>query len=154
MTNLHVSQPVGCIIQGKMVQGAAESFVVINPADEQVLALCSSPSEAQIEDTIRSAEQAFHQWKNMDDAARQAILHRIADRIEEHREELARLVVQEQGKPYALAEFEVGGAIAWTRYQAELKIETEVLQDDANKRIELHHRPLGSWHRSLHGTGL
>ena len=42
MTNLHVSQPVGCIIQGKMVQGAAESFVVINPADEQVLALCSS----------------------------------------------------------------------------------------------------------------
>ncbi|WP_180015536.1 aldehyde dehydrogenase family protein [Acinetobacter sp. YH16031] len=143
MTNLHVSQPVGCIIQGKMVQGAAESFVVINPADEQVLALCSSPSEAQIEDTIRSAEQAFHQWKNTDDATRQSILHRIADRIEEHREELARLVVQEQGKPYALAEFEVGGAIAWTRYQAELKIETEILQDDANKRIELHHRPLG-----------
>ena len=143
MTNLHVSQPIGCIIQGKMIQGAAESFVVINPADEQVLALCSSPSEAQIEDTIRSAEQAFHQWKNTDDATRQSILHRIADHIEEHREELARLVVQEQGKPYALAEFEVGGAIAWTRYQAELKIETEILQDDANKRIELHHRPLG-----------
>ena len=94
-----------------MIQGAAESFVVINPADEQVLALCS-PSEAQIEDTIRSAEQAFHQWENTDDATRQSILHRIADRIEEHREELARLVVQEQGKPYALAEFEVGGAIA------------------------------------------
>ena len=111
-------------------------------------------SEAQIEDTIRSAEQAFHQWKNMDDAARQAILHRIADRIEEHREELARLVVQEQGKPYALAEFEVGGAIAWTRYQAELKIETEILQDDANKRIELHHRPLGIVASVTHGTGL
>jgi len=143
MTSLNISQPVGCLIEGQMVQGTAESFVVINPANEKVLTLCSTPSETQIEETIRSAKQAFEHWKNTDEATRKAVLHRIADRIQEHQQELARLVVQEQGKPYALAEFEVGGAIAWTRYQAELDIAVEVLQDDAEKRIELHHRPLG-----------
>jgi acyl-CoA reductase-like NAD-dependent aldehyde dehydrogenase len=38
---------------------------------------------------------------------------------------------------------EVGGAVAWTRVTAELELPVEVLQDDAQARIEVHRKPLG-----------
>lgn len=71
------------------------------------------------------------------------MLHSIADKIEEHAAELAEIVTQEQGKPLGLAQMEVGGAVAWTRYTADLEIPVDVIEDSPNKRIELHRKPLG-----------
>lgn len=143
MTQLHIPHHVPCIIQGQATQGLADSFAVLNPATERIIALCSSPSAEQIEYTISTAQHALSTWQHSDEATRKAVLMRIALGIEQHADELAQLIVQEQGKPLSLAHTEVAAAIAWTRYQASLDLSPEVLQDDAEKRIELHHRPMG-----------
>ena len=38
---------------------------------------------------------------------------------------------------------EVGGSVAWTRATAALTLPVQVIQDDNDAFIELHHKPLG-----------
>ena len=44
-----------------------------------------------------------------------SVLERVAGRIEEETDELARLVSLEQGRPLSLVRIEVDAAFAWTR---------------------------------------
>ncbi len=131
------------IINGEKVAGGRGTFDVINPATEEVVAACPYASVDQLNSAIDAAEEAFKSWQHTSDDELKATLHRIADRIEANAEELASVIVQEQGKPMFLAQAEVGGAVAWTRYTADLEIPVEVLEDSENKRIELHRKPLG-----------
>lgn len=131
------------IINGQKVDGERGTFDVINPATESLVAACPYASVDQLNEAVAAADAAFKTWQHTPDAELKATLHRIADRIEANAEELASVIVQEQGKPLFLAQAEVGGAVAWTRYTADLEIPVEVLEDSPNKRIELHRKPLG-----------
>ncbi|OPX57082.1 Acyl-CoA reductase [Oceanospirillum multiglobuliferum] len=131
------------LINGRQVIGTEQGFDVLNPATESVIVNCNAASAEQLNDAVAAAQTAFKRWQYSSDAERKQALHRIADSIEAHAETLATLVVQEQGKPMFLAQAEVGGAVAWTRYAAELDIPVEVVEDSEHKRIEVHHKPLG-----------
>lgn len=131
------------IINGNKVAGDRGTFDVINPATEEVVAACPYASVEQLNAAVDAAEEAFKTWQHSSDDERKQALHRIADRIEANAAELAEVIVKEQGKPMFLAQAEVGGAVAWTRYTADLEIPVEVLEDSENKRIELHRKPLG-----------
>jgi acyl-CoA reductase-like NAD-dependent aldehyde dehydrogenase len=143
MTNLNLDTAFNLLINGKSVIGEAHSFDVINPANGKAIAVCNSASKKQVDLAISSAKQAWNTWRYLDEITRKSILARIADRIEQHSHELAELIVQEQGKPLALAQVEVAGAIAWTRYYANIDIPVEIITDDEIKRIEVHHRAMG-----------
>lgn len=131
------------MINGQAVAGDKSSFTVINPATATALAECPAASLEQLDLAVDAAEKAFITWQKTSHAERQAMLHKIADKIEAHADELADIITREQGKPLALAQMEVGGAVAWTRYSADLDIPVEVIEDSPNKRIELHRKPLG-----------
>lgn len=131
------------IINGQKVAGAAGSFAVLNPATEQEVAQCPQASTAQLDEAVAAAQACFATWQHSSHETRKALLHKIADKIEEHAAELAEIVVKEQGKPLFLAQMEVGGAVAWTRATADLEMPVEVLEDSAQKRVEVHRKPLG-----------
>ncbi|MBE9399390.1 aldehyde dehydrogenase family protein [Pontibacterium sp. N1Y112] len=131
------------IINGEQVAGGRGTFDVINPATEEVVSACPYATVEQLNDAVDAADEAFKTWQYSSDAERKQALHRIADGIEANAAELAEIIVKEQGKPMFLAQAEVGGAVAWTRYTADLEIPVEVLEDSDNKRIELHRKPLG-----------
>lgn len=130
-------------IDGKRVAGANGAFAVLNPATEEVVAQCPQASVAQLDEAVAAAQACYETWQYSSDADRKALLHKIADKIEENAVELAQIVVEEQGKPMFLAQMEVGGAIAWTRATAELELPVDVLEDSENKRVEVHRKPLG-----------
>lgn len=130
-------------INGVSVMGDDGSFAVINPATAAAFADCPKASLAQLDAAVDAAEQAFKSWKNTTDESRKELLNKIADLIESNAGELAEIIVKEQGKPMALAQMEVGGAVAWTRYSAGLDIPVEVIEDSENKRIEMHRKPIG-----------
>jgi len=131
------------VINGAQVAGANGTFEVMNPATEQPVTVAAEASPAQLDEAVAAARQAFQSWQHTSNDERKQILHRIADRIEVNAAELAQIITQEQGKPLFLAEVEVGGAVAWTRYTADLEIPVKVIEDSENKRIEAHHKPLG-----------
>ncbi len=131
------------IIDGRAVAGERGSFPVLNPATEASFADCPSASLEQLDSAVAAAGRAFSRWQASSCEARRALLEAIAERIEQNAPELAELVVREQGKPLALAQMEVAGAVAWTRAAAALDLPVEVIEDGPAKRIELHRRPLG-----------
>jgi acyl-CoA reductase-like NAD-dependent aldehyde dehydrogenase len=131
------------IIRGEKVAGSGDLFDVINPATETSIASGRMASVEQLDQAVAAARQAFQSWRTTSDAERSALLHKIADRIEANADELARIIVQEQGKPLHLARMEVGGAVARTRYNADLDIPVKVIEDSEHKRIEGHRKPLG-----------
>lgn len=133
----------GLIINGQKRDGDLPPRPVINPATGGVLRNAPEASVKLLNLAVESAQVAFKSWKNVSHITRKAMLTEIADKIEGATEELATLIVEEQGKPLDLAMMEVGGAVAWTRYAADADVPVKVIQDDANKRIELHHKPIG-----------
>jgi acyl-CoA reductase-like NAD-dependent aldehyde dehydrogenase len=131
------------IIDGQAVAGDRGAFPVINPATEEVFAECPTASIEQLDSAVAAAQRALESWRFTSAEERRALLTAIADRIEQNAPELAELVVKEQGKPLALAQTEVGGAVVWTRAAAALELPVEIIEDSATKRIELHRKPLG-----------
>lgn len=60
-----------------------------------------------------------------------------------HQDELAELLTREQGKPLSQARDEIARAASQSEGMAKIPIRPEVLQDDEQRRIELHYVPLG-----------
>ncbi|WP_035582083.1 aldehyde dehydrogenase family protein [Halomonas sp. TG39a] len=137
MENYHL------VINGEDVAGENDSFMVVNPASEIAFAQCSTASADQLDQAVKAAREAFTQWGISSHEQRCELLHRIANDMEREADELARLIVQEQGKPLALAYAEVGGGVAWTRYAANQEIPVKLIEETPTQRIEMHHKPLG-----------
>lgn len=128
-------------IDGK-AQGGGESFGVVNPATGQVFAQAPACGRVQLDAAMEAASAAFARWRHDEPRRRQALLA-CAEAIKASLGELAPVLTQEQGKPLARAQEELIGAAVWFQYTAGLEIPVEVLQDDANVRIEVRRRPLG-----------
>jgi acyl-CoA reductase-like NAD-dependent aldehyde dehydrogenase len=123
-----------------------DTFSVINPSTMATVGESPKATAENLNTIIKEAKKAFSSWSAVPYAKRQQYLTQIADALETHSQELANIITQEQGKPIGASlgsMFEMGGAVAWTRYTASLELPVKVLQDDANGRIELHRRPIG-----------
>src|SRR5215213_3201480 len=68
--------------------------------------------EGHAEQALEAARRAQREWSRRSGPERGAVLKAIADEIRTHQEELARLVVAEQGKTITEARGEVGDAAA------------------------------------------
>ena len=134
-------------IGGQSVPGA-DTFDVVNPADLSVIAQAPAASPAQLDEAVAAARAAFPAWSALPWTERQARLQSLADAVEAHGDELARLLCLEQGKPLKGfadmgAGFELGGALAWIRATAALTLPPETIQDDEHLSIEVHRKPIG-----------
>jgi len=135
------------IINGEKVT-TGETFPVINPATEEVLAECPKASADTVDQAVAAARAAFPAWAATPDEQRSSLIHAIADKLAEHQGELMQLLTLEQGKPAAGfanlgAGFEFGGTLAWCHATADLVMPVEVIQDNDDARIEVHRKPLG-----------
>jgi acyl-CoA reductase-like NAD-dependent aldehyde dehydrogenase len=128
-------------IDGNSIAGELV-FGVINPATGTVFAQAPECSRAQLDAAMDAAARAFRPWKQ-DVGTRRAALVACADAIKARIGELAPILTKEQGKPLARAAEELIGAAVWFQYTASLEIPVEVVQDDAQVRIEVRRRPYG-----------
>lgn len=134
--------PFKLLIDGRLVDGD-QTMEVINPANEEVLAVCPRASKAQLDQAVAAAKAAFPAWSATPIDERRKALVAIADVIQANAAELGRILTQEQGKPLQDAVGEAYGASAFFRYFASLDLPAKVIEDSADKRVELRRRPLG-----------
>jgi SAM-dependent methyltransferase len=128
-------------IDGRAVAAQA-TLEVVDPSTGKPFARCPDTSRQQLDEAMAAAQRAFPGWAS-DEAARRQALVACADALQARADEIARILSQEQGKPLARAVEEVHGASLWFRVTAGLPLAPEVLQDDDERRIELHRKPLG-----------
>jgi acyl-CoA reductase-like NAD-dependent aldehyde dehydrogenase len=145
-----VTKPVGVFdgpyylsIAGKLV-ASNDTFDVLNPATGEVLAQAPSASPRQLDEAIAAAKVAFKSWSALGYEQRQNYLDAYADALQAHRDELARLLTQEQGKPLeTMAGPEIDQSISWIRQIAARRIPVEIVEETPTHIVELHHPPLG-----------
>lgn len=134
----------GLIINGKKVF-SNNTFSVLNPANEEVVAECPIASKEQLDEAVSAAAIAFKSWSAEPDNVKAEACGNISAAITEHAEELAHLLTLEQGKPLngAGSRFELGGAAGWAGYTSTLSLPVKTIQDDDNARILQTRKPIG-----------
>ncbi|MDF0595145.1 NAD-dependent succinate-semialdehyde dehydrogenase [Psychromarinibacter halotolerans] len=97
----------------------AETLPVKNPADGTVVGEIASLSADEGRVAVDAAQKAFAAWSLMLPQDRSAILRRWFDLMLAHKEDLARIMVAEQGKPISEARGEIDYAASFVEYYAE-----------------------------------
>ncbi|HEX5310492.1 NAD-dependent succinate-semialdehyde dehydrogenase [Aquabacterium sp.] len=92
---------------------------VHNPADGDLLAEVPDMGAAETTRAIAAAEAALAAWRQRTAQDRATLLRRWFDLIHTHREDLARLMTLEQGKPLAEARGEVNYGASFIEWFAE-----------------------------------
>jgi succinate-semialdehyde dehydrogenase/glutarate-semialdehyde dehydrogenase len=108
-------------INGEWVEGeSGEYFDAYNPATLEVIARVPQGTRKDADRAVRAAHAAQKEMARLSVWDRAKMLHRIADAIEAHAEELARTLSLDQGKPYhSEAIHEVRAAVGGFRDPAE-----------------------------------
>jgi aspartate-semialdehyde dehydrogenase len=99
-------------------QGGA-SIVVTNPADGAEIGTVASLSAAQSAAAVDAADDAFPAWATELPQARSALLRRWFELMLANREDLARIMTYEQGKPLSEARGEIDYAASFVEFYAE-----------------------------------
>ena len=94
-------------------------YQINNPATGEVEATYPTANDSDIQQVIERADAAYQDWRHVDIGERSAILHKIADLYLERKDELARIMTAEMGKPVAQGRGEIGLVAEIFRYYAD-----------------------------------
>src|SRR5262245_61521805 len=81
---------------------SGKTFATVNPATGQTICQVAEGDMADIDLAVKAARKAFEDgpWPKMNASERGRLLHKLADLIEQHQDELAALESLDNGKPY------------------------------------------------------
>ena len=109
------------MIAGRLVN-TPQQDEVINPALGKPFATCARGTSEQLNEAVSAAAETFKTWRK-DESLRRQKLNECAAAIQARVQDIAGLLVQEQGKPMTAAIGEVFGASMWFSYFANLQID-------------------------------
>ena len=111
-------------INGEWVESISKKTRnVINPADGEIIAVTTEGDAEDVKLAVKAAKESFYgkgEWRRMNAQARADILLKIADKIEERKDEFAHLDTIDNGKPLREAEGDVDDGIHCFKYYAGL----------------------------------
>jgi succinate-semialdehyde dehydrogenase/glutarate-semialdehyde dehydrogenase len=121
-------------------------FEVVNPANNRVIGSVPDMGAREVQWAIDSAETAGTMWREETAKDRSIILRRWHDLIIENREDLARIMTVEQGKPLAESRGEINyaaGFIEWFAEEAKRIYGDVIPTPQAENRIMTIKMPVG-----------
>ena len=96
-----------------------QSYAVRNPATGEVFARMSKVDRPAVTQALFDANVAFQSWRQIPGKTRGEWLHKIANELHRRREEVARLITLENGKPLTQSQGEVAMSVDHLRWFAE-----------------------------------
>jgi len=124
--------PLRMFIGGEWVEATeGKTFQTVDPGDGSVLATVAEGKAADVERAVDAAAEAFRkaEWTAMPAKDRAAVLHRLADLVDENLAVLAQLEALDVGKPLPQAEgFDVPNVAQTLRWYADLAAETRLAE--------------------------
>src|SRR5699024_8226699 len=114
-----MSKKLKNFINGEWIESKTDKYEnVYNPATKEVLAQVPITTTKDFEEAVQTAKAAPEKWAKVSVARRARVLFRYHNLLEEHREELAKLITQEDGKSFGEALGEVGRGIENVEFAA------------------------------------
>jgi len=123
-----------------------KKFSVYNPLDLSLLSSVTECGEKETKKAIDSAHNAFILWKDWTPSKRSQIIRNWYNLILENKEDLARIITLEQGKPIkeSLGEIDYGAAfVDWFAEEAKRIYGDTISANDPDQRIIILKQPVG-----------
>ena len=133
-------------INGKSIGDNLEQFEVMNPGTNEVVGTMPKGAENEADQAIQAAEGAFESWANLTAYDRANYLMKLNDLILENKEEMAKLMTLEMGKPIteSRGEVEYGASfIKWFAEEGKRIYGQTVPAHVPNKRMQVWKKPVG-----------
>ena len=141
-----IDTPTGLLIGGQWSAGRSGTLAVINPATEEPITEVADASPEDGLDAVSAAAQALPAWAATAPRARGECLRRAFELMTERSEQLARLMVLENGKALRDARGEILYAAEFFRWYSEEAVRLDghlsVAPSGAN-RIMVQRQPVG-----------
>jgi malonate-semialdehyde dehydrogenase (acetylating)/methylmalonate-semialdehyde dehydrogenase len=86
-------------INGAWVDASTDRYIPVhNPATCEIMAECPDSTREDVDRAVRAAHEAFDEWRSTPVLSRAQYMFRFKTMLEDRFEELARIVVEENGK--------------------------------------------------------
>lgn len=133
-------------IGGEFSSGNGPSFGVTNPFDGSELTKVTATTESQLEIAFQTSSDTFERFKKTTPRWRSGLLRKLNDAILENKNDLARIITLENGKPLAdsLGEVLYGASfLEWFAEEAPRINGSIINSADPSKRISAYRLPVG-----------
>jgi acyl-CoA reductase-like NAD-dependent aldehyde dehydrogenase len=144
---VETARKIRLLIGDEWVDGSGDPVLLTSPATGDEIAAVEQGTRADVARAIAAGEAAAPALASMTAFERAALCHRVADLLLERKEEIARDLSAEQGKPYrteALPEVEVAADMFRDAAECAKRLDTLVHQSsDPAKRIFTIRQPRG-----------
>ncbi|MGX1265271.1 succinate-semialdehyde dehydrogenase/glutarate-semialdehyde dehydrogenase [Rossellomorea marisflavi] len=134
------------LINGQQTGQDLDTIEVINPATSDVIATVPNGSTKEAQDAVDAASEAFKSWSKHSAYERSELVRKWHDLIHENREDLARTMTLEQGKPFkeALGEIDyANGYISWFAEEGKRVYGEQIPATQRDKRMFVTKQPVG-----------
>ena len=130
-------------IGGEWVDGHSKTYIQVeNPSTEEIIAEVPDGDEIDVDKAVMAANQAFQTWKYATPDERAECLEKIADYLEEHKEEICQTVTKELGAPIGMVSgWHVEAPICEARFFA--KMAREFQYEEKIKSCIIRREPVG-----------
>ncbi len=111
--------PLGGVIDGRNVPSASgEVFTTSDPGSGETLAEVHAMQSEEVDQAVQAAASAFARsgWSDLNVDERGALLHRLADAVEQRKAIIAEIEARDAGKVYRQAEGDVRNFVDTMRY--------------------------------------
>jgi len=125
---------------------SGKTFDVVNPSTNEIVGSVPDMNEGDTQVAVTSAYRAFQSWKKTTAKTRSEALKRLYALMNENRDELAKIITLEMGKPLAEARGEVAYGAGFCEWFAEegRRVQGSIVASPfPNKRIMVMKQPIG-----------
>ncbi len=127
---------------------SGKTFATVDPSTGEEICNIAEADKADVDKAVAAARTAFEKgaWRKMPASQRGNLIHRLADLIEKHADELARLESMDNGKPMSVAKaVDVAATVGCFRYFAGWadKVQGKTIPIDGDYFCYTRHEPVG-----------
>ncbi|KAL8729617.1 MAG: hypothetical protein Q9181_004932, partial [Wetmoreana brouardii] len=115
----------------------------INPATTEANAQVPVSTKEDVDKAVTAARAAFKSWSKVPVEERAEKLRAFADAIESYKDDFAKILTLEQGKPLAQSYQEIGMACTWIRAFSTMKLPEDIIEDNEERQVINRYTPLG-----------
>ncbi|WP_078427781.1 NAD-dependent succinate-semialdehyde dehydrogenase [Alkalihalobacterium alkalinitrilicum] len=133
-------------INGQWLGENFEKIEVSNPATNEIIATVPKGGANEAKQAVDAAYDAFHEWSKYSAYERAELIRKWYDLINENKEEIAKMMTAEQGKPLkeALGEMTyANGFLSWYAEEAKRIYGETIPATQRNKRLFVQKQPVG-----------
>ncbi|OFC69207.1 NAD-dependent succinate-semialdehyde dehydrogenase [Alteromonas confluentis] len=134
-------------INGKWKKAVSQqTYEVMNPATGESIAGVANSDAIDAANAARSARKAFNSWQLTTHRERATLLEKWHGLMQQHSDDIARIMSSEQGKPVAESKGEIAYGASYVKWFAQMAMQLrgDILPDSVPGRVQtVEKRPVG-----------